>query len=417
MMSDAAAFALPKVTEWAAGILLGGATVFTVYQAVKSHHENYLHTVFAACDLCNVDKHGHPIPWKIIKRQRLMQGTRYVMAFPLGRTLKDVTDKADALSTALGVDVVLGRDGGRLILDVPGAPLPTFVMFSPRLLEMTRGRWRTVVGLGAMDWVIHDFDDRPHLLVAGLTRKGKTTFLANLIATLHLSHGVDDVDLVGIDLKPRALDFRRFPGVWSKLIDDTDDALNFLVGVREEMYRRAALLEEVGVRNARQYEAVTGEKFRRLFIIVDEFANAAKNEAHGVSIKKELASICALGAGFGIHCILCTQRPDREVVDGQIRANIGTVLCFQVSTDIQSRVVLGKNGAERIPPIEGRAIYQTDKEEFVQVPILTDESLRRILPVSGVEYVTEGKVANFTVEEPVANLEMLGGSKYVRPLN
>ncbi len=110
------------------------------------------------------------------------------MKFPFGKTYAQVISKADAINTALGVDVAYGRDGNLLVMDIPAHPLPTYLSFSDKMMDMTRGTWQFVVGLSAAGWVLHDFDERPHLLLGGLTRGGKTEVLRNLIATIHLGH-------------------------------------------------------------------------------------------------------------------------------------------------------------------------------------------------------------------------------------
>ncbi len=156
--------------------------------------------------------------------------------------------------------------------------------------------------------------------------------------------------------------------------------MNLLYEVGKDMKQRADILSEAGCTNVKQYEKLTGEKFIRRFVIVDEYGRSFGAEEEK-DITKMMMQLTAMGAGLGVHIILCTQRPDAEVVDGRIRANIGSVICMQVATDIQSRVILGHNGAEDLPEIPGRAIYQAFGREWtVQTPFVSKKKMDRILP-------------------------------------
>lgn len=360
--------------------LMGGVTGLTAWQYARTDGLGMtVNAVFASCGLCNRGKDGNPIPWQVKRVARRENGARIILRFPYGKTLSDVVAKTDAIMTALGADVAFARDSGLLIMDILQFPLPTYLPYEMRLLELTRGTWRVPVGQSIEGMVFHDFDAYPHLLVAGPTRGGKTVFLKNVIATLHLSHKSSDIEFIGVDMKPFSLGFRKFAGVWNQLASTPEQFLSAIRSTYGLMEQRAERLAQANCENVLEYEQATGERFKRLFLIVDEYGKSFGSDKEE-DITSEMLQLTALGAGLGVHVVLCTQRPDAQVIDGKIKANIEAIVCFGAANGIQSRVILGHEGAEDLPDIRGRAIYQTDREVILQVPYLSDKKLSKILP-------------------------------------
>ena len=360
--------------------LISGATGLAVWQYGRTDGLGMtVNAVFAACGLWNRGKDGHTIPWEVKRVVRRENGSRLILRFPYGKTLSDVIGKTEAIMTALGADVAFARDGGYLLMDILQYPLPTFLPYEMRLLELTRGTWRVPVGRSIEGMVMHDFDAYPHLLVAGPTRGGKTVFLKNVIATLHVSHKASEIEFIGVDMKPFSLGFRKFAGVWNQLASTPEQFLAAIRATYVQMEKRAETLAKANCENVQEYEQTTGERFKRLFLIVDEYGKSFGSDVED-DITSEMLQLTALGAGLGVHVVLCTQRPDAQVIDGKIRANVEAIVCFGAANAIQSRVILGHEGAEDLPDIRGRAIYQTDREVIVQVPYLSDKKLVRMLP-------------------------------------
>lgn len=380
MILEALGLSVGKVLQ-AGGIGACGAVgYFALGRRMGSDVAHTVHDVFNACGLCNQTKHG-PQRWAVKRVSRSATGVRFVLRFPYGKTLADVTKRADAINTGLGVDCAFTRDGSYLVLDVPSHPLPSYVSWSDRILDLTRGTWQVPIGLGVDGvWQMHDFDDRPHLLAAGATRGGKTELLKSILLTLHQSHAPYEVEFVGVDLKPCSLEFRLFFGLWTQLASEPVEFLNVLIEAQKDMRQRAERLAKAGCTNVKQYERMTGQLFRRRFIVVDEYGKSFGSEWEK-EIATEVMQLAAMGAGLGVHLILCTQRPDADVVDGKIRANLGSIVCLPVTSSVQSRVVLGHEGAELLPEIPGRAIYQAfGRETVVQIPYISEVKMARLLP-------------------------------------
>lgn len=369
---------IPLASKVIASACIGGATGATMYQSMRSGRAKTIQDVLAACGLCNAGRDGKPQAWRVKRVERSHAGITYTLRFPYGKTLADVTRKADALSTALCTDVTLHEAGGYLVLTVPRWPLPTMLTYPARLIDAFRGTWRVPIGLSAAGWVWHDFDTFPHLLVAGLTRGGKTVLLKSLITTLLLSHPHKQIELIGVDMKPQSLAFRKFGAVWSELVDRPEAFLAVIHGAVAELEQRAQVLAGAGCESVQEYEETTSQSFPRRFIIVDEYGRSFGSHCED-DITTGMTQLTAMGAGLGVHVILCTQRPDAQVVNGKIRANLEAVCCFRVATSIQSRVILDHDGAESLPKIRGRAIYSAGEETTLQAPYLTDRQLQRLV--------------------------------------
>ena len=385
-----------------AGSLMTGATGFTAFQFIRSNgHLRTLQDVLAACNLCNKKKDGTPIPWKVVKSTKTPQGVRIALRYPLGKTFQDVTRQADAINTAMGTEIAYGRDGNLLILDIPEHPLPSYLSFSDRMMEMVQGDWKFAVGLSSAGWVIHDFNERPMILLGGLTRSGKTEVIRSIIAQIFLGHKESEYEMVGVDMKPNALEFRQFSTLWTELASSPAEFLSLLYKLGKDMKDRADKLAAAGCTNVKQYERMTGETFKRRFVIVDEYGKSFGSEEEK-DITNMMMQLTAMGAGLGVHIILCTQRPDAEVVSGKIRANMGTVICMQVANGTQSRVILGHEGAEDLPEIPGRAIYQAyGKEWTVQTPFVSDKKMERIIPKT--RSIQPVRIAKGDIEPPRDN--------------
>ncbi len=388
------------------GILAGAGTYAATESVRRSRKKNNtLQAVLAATGLCDKNRDGRPIPWRVVSSTRTYRGMQLTLRYPLGKSYRDVVKVADALQAGFGVPVLLSDQGSCLVIQIPDGALPTYVPLDDTLLRTTQRTFRVPVGLSQTGYVFHDFDRSPHLLVAGMTRAGKSAFLRTLISTLVLSWPEDVFDLYGFDLKPGSLEFSIFPGVFTSLLSHDSDFMALLVSSWNEMEERAKLLSSAGVTQLHEYEAMTGRTFRRVFLVIDEFAQllGLQDEAR---IRAMLQKIIAVGAGLGVHVVLCTQRPDHEVVDGKIRANLTSTLVFRVSTGVQSRVVLGHDGAEALPRIDGRGIYADGGETVVQAPYISVQEARRRLLAHGRKRGISTKVLpeSLTLSVPVVRL-------------
>jgi len=144
---------------------------------------------------------------------------------------------------------------------------------------------------------------------------------------------------------------------------------------------------------------------KRYFVVIDEVGELNASEAVTRSekiLKQEcqtiMSQIARLGAGLGFRLVVATQYPVGDVIPRQVKQNADAKLCFRVQSAVASRVVLDAEGAETLPMVKGRAIYQTaDKREILQTPLITSEIIRETIKPHIIE---KGDRVEKTVIEP-----------------
>lgn len=179
----------------------------------------------------------------------------------------------------------------------------------------------------------------PHILVAGMTGSGKSTWIHAILSELLGRYRNNEVALLLID--PKRVELARYNGdsrviyghsIWG---DDITRALEWAVG---EMHGRYALMER-----ARQTHY--GGRWPLDLIVIDELANVILADKKSEKLIVQLAS---MGRAAGMHLILATQRPSADVVTGLIRANVPTRICMPVVSRMESRIILDAPGAEAL---------------------------------------------------------------------
>ncbi|MEN9359572.1 MAG: hypothetical protein RL095_1107 [Verrucomicrobiota bacterium] len=209
---------------------------------------------------------------------------------------------------------------------------------------------------------ILDLAKAPHLLVAGATGAGKSVFMNTLIMSLVLRFSPDELELIMID--PKQVEFaayRELPHLVTPVITDPKHAPSALRWAVFEMERRYQILAKVGVKNLESFNGRViraGEpkeddfgnpippRLPMTVIIIDELADlmmSAKAEIEG-----SIARIAQKARAVGIHLVIATQTPRKEVLTGVIKANFPTRVAFKVSQQVDSRVILDRSGADEL---------------------------------------------------------------------
>lgn len=235
----------------------------------------------------------------------------------------------------------------------------------------------------------------PHILVAGQTGGGKSTFLRQMIATLYLRN--DQTQFALVDLKG-GLEFQLFrdlPRV--DVIDTTGNALSCLESLNANLDDRIKTLAANRVKDFPAFIAIEKRKrnypegvapgalLGRRIIVIDEvaelfLAGGAVNAEQSKRASEIVSRISRLGRAPGIHLVLGTQRPDKRALDTQIKANLPGKLCFQMADTASSMVVLNNARARDLPGIPGRAIWQNGLTMVeVQTPLLGVDEANALL--------------------------------------
>jgi S-DNA-T family DNA segregation ATPase FtsK/SpoIIIE len=263
----------------------------------------------------------------------------------------------------------------------------------------------------AGDPVIADLAPMPHLLVAGTTGSGKSVGLNCMILSLLYRYGPDQVKLIMIDPKMLELSiYDDIPHLLSPVVTEPGKAIRALKWTVEQMEERYRMMANLGVRalpsfNAKVreakakgatlgrrvqtgYDADTGqplyeteeleyEVLPQIVVVVDELADLMMTA--GKEVEFLIQRLAQKARAAGIHLIMATQRPSVDVITGVIKANLPTRISFQVTSKIDSRTILGEQGAEQLLG-RGDMLYMPGGKQIIRVhgPFVSDEEVRAV---------------------------------------
>ena len=198
-----------------------------------------------------------------------------------------------------------------------------------------------------------DLVQTPHLLIAGATGSGKSVCVNSIINSILYHKSPDKVKLMLIDPKIVELKFYNdIPHLLTPVITNPKHAYQALQYCINEMERRYALLDSLGVRDIRSYnrrlkeQHFATEELPYLVIVVDEFADLMATS--GKEMEGTLARLAAMSRAVGLHLVLATQRPSIDVITGLIKANIPSRIAFMVASKFDSRIIIDSVGAEKL---------------------------------------------------------------------
>ena len=240
-------------------------------------------------------------------------------------------------------------------IEVPNTSVNTVAV--RELMESTKFREassKLTVALGkdiGGNVVVGDIAKMPHVLIAGSTGSGKSVCINTIITSILYKASPDEVKLIMVD--PKVVELGVYNGIPHLMIPVVTDpkraagALNWAVG---EMMRRYALFADSGTRNLtgyNEYVTKTGEdKLPQIVIIIDELADLMMVAAK--EVEDYICRLAQLARAAGIHLIVATQRPSVDVITGLIKANVTSRIAFAVSSQVDSRTILDKGGAEKL---------------------------------------------------------------------
>ncbi len=195
--------------------------------------------------------------------------------------------------------------------------------------------------------IIGDLSSMPHLLIAGTTGSGKSVCINTILLSLLFRHKPNLCKFILID--PKMLELSTYEGIPHLLcpvITEAKKAATVLGWVVKEMENRYKLMTKVGVRNIGGYNSKHKLPMPYIVVIVDEMSDLML--VAGKEIENYIQKLSQMARAAGIHIIMATQRPSVDVITGTIKANFPTRVSFQVSSKIDSRTILGEQGAEQL---------------------------------------------------------------------
>jgi len=278
--------------------------------------------------------------------------------------------------TALENDIALKLEAKsiRIIAPIPGKAAvgvetpslyPQEVSFKEMLLHYQQNMrklqipiilGKTVTG----DNVMSDLAKMPHCIIAGATGSGKSVCINTVIMSILMNAKPDEIKLLLVDPKKVELSaYANLPHMIAPVITEAHGAYAALNWLVKEMQLRYDILKQLGLRNITAFNArqinqdleaslsiPIPEKMTGIVAIIDEFADLMMVSSS--DLETPIARIAQMARAVGIHLILATQRPSREVITGLIKANFPTRIAFKVASRINSQIILDETGAESL---------------------------------------------------------------------
>jgi hypothetical protein len=255
---------------------------------------------------------------------------------------------------------IIQRTGGRIAVDIR-RPEREVVQFSGLRPEIEArktdcGNSSAVAGVD-INGRVHFIDlagSCPHLLVGGTPGSGKSEWLRSAVASLLITNTPDSLRLVLVDPKKNAFsELAGSPFLWhpdSHLDSAGDSCLSVVEEMAEEMLRRYELFKQAGADDLARYRQKTGEVLPRVVCVVDEFADLllAGGKRQRDDLERGFVRIAQTGRAAGIHLILATQRPSRQVVSGILKASLPGIIALKVANRTDSGVLIDRAGAQNL---------------------------------------------------------------------
>ena len=226
--------------------------------------------------------------------------------------------------------------------------------------------------------IIGDLSSMPHLLIAGTTGSGKSVCINTIILSLLYKHTPEKCKFILID--PKMLELSTYEGIPHLLcpvITEAKKAASVLGWVVKEMESRYRLMTKEGVRNIDGYNSKHKLPMPYIVVVVDEMSDLML--VAGKEIENYIQKLSQMARAAGIHIIMATQRPSVDVITGTIKANFPTRISFQVTSKIDSRTILGEQGAEQLLG-KGDMLYMSSANKIVRIhaPFVSDNEIEKI---------------------------------------
>ncbi len=284
--------------------------------------------------------------------------TQYAIELALGTKVSKITslssDMALALSAPTGqVRIEAPIPGRNLVgIEIPNRGLEFVTlkkMLSSEAMRKAKSKLTVALGLDVSgNEIIADIARMPHVLIAGTTGSGKSVLINSWIASLLFRTNPSEVKMIMVDPKRVELTgYNGIPHLLTPVIVEIDKILSALRWAMTEMEDRYKKFAEVGVRNIDGFNELSGfQAMPFIIIFIDELADLMAYAP--VEVEDTICRLAQMARATGIHLVLSTQRPSVDVITGLIKANIPSRIAFNVSSMIDSRVVLDMPGAEKL---------------------------------------------------------------------
>lgn len=317
--------------------------------------------------------------------------TQYALDIALGTKLSKITALSNDLALALAAPTGLIRieapiPGRRLVgIEVPNRSLEFVTlhkMLSDDAMKKSRNKLLVALGLNVSgDPVTANISKMPHVLIAGTTGSGKSVLINSWISSLLFRTTPTEVKLILVD--PKRVELTGYDGIphlLTPVIVEPDKILSALKWATTEMDRRYKLFSAAGVRNIEGYNDLSGfQAIPYILILIDELADLMAYAP--VEVEDSICRLAQMARATGIHLIIATQRPSVDVITGLIKANIPARIAFNVSSNVDSRVIIDGPGAEKLIG-RGDMLYippDQAKPTRIQGTFVSDDEIKKVV--------------------------------------
>jgi len=232
-------------------------------------------------------------------------------------------------------------------------------------------------------------DKMPHLLVAGQTGSGKSVGLNAIVCSLLVRNNPQRMKLIMVDPKMVELGvYSHIPHLLTDVITDPKEAASALSWAVSEMERRYKLLKALRVRSLAKYNAVVTaemaddeehEVLPYIVVVIDEMADLIM--VARAQVEESIARLAQKARAVGIHLIVATQRPSRDIITGVIKSNLTSRICYRVAQMIDSRIVLDQVGAEQLLGKGDMLFLPPGSSNLVRIhsPMITEKEVNALV--------------------------------------
>ncbi len=317
--------------------------------------------------------------------------TQYALEVGLGTKLSKITALANDL--ALRTEAPTGQirieapiPGRNLVgIEIPNRSLEVVTlktMLESSIMNKSKSKLTVSLGLDVSgNPVVANIAKMPHVLIAGTTGSGKSVLINSFISSLLFRASPAEVKLILIDPKRVELTgYNGIPHLMTPVIVEVEKILASLKWAMDEMDRRYKTFAERGVRNIDSFNELAGfQSLPYIIILIDELADLMAFAP--VEVEDAIARLAQMARATGIHLVVSTQRPSVDVITGLIKANIPCRIAFNVSSMIDSRVILDTPGAEKLLG-RGDMLYippDQAKPTRIQGAFVSDKEVRKLV--------------------------------------
>lgn len=284
--------------------------------------------------------------------------TQYALEVALGTKLSKITslerDLALALAAPTGTIRIEAPIPGRNLvgIELPNRAaefVPLRRMMESDEMQAAKSKLEVSLGLDVSGRpIVADISRMPHVLIAGQTGSGKSVCINAFLASILFRASPNEVKLIMVDPKRVELThYNGIPHLLSPVIVEPEKVISALRWIMAEMDRRYKLFSEAGARNIDSYNEMSGfQALPYIMLFIDELADIMLFSP--VEVEDAITRIAQMSRATGIHMVLATQRPSVDVITGLIKANIPARIAFAVASQVDSRVILDTQGAEKL---------------------------------------------------------------------